>query len=114
MPMRGVGPAGPGTFAFNVSGADPFWITSGPLAGKWSILSFAHYLEVGTLATDPVPFADLANQTGTYQFVDGKTFGNKTGQTETATCEIVSRWKAGTVGPTDLTIFAPLLLARAN
>jgi hypothetical protein len=103
-----------GTFAYNVNGADPFWITSGPLAGKWNIVAYAHYAETGVLATTPVTQEVLDQNPGTYSFVDHKTFGSKTGQTDTASCEIVARWKAGTAAPTDLTVFAPLTLSRTG
>lgn len=99
------------TFAFNSEQAATFWITGGSYVGKWNIAWEAHYVAGGTFMR-PVPLTQLADNPATYQLTDQRSFGTKAGQIETTTCEIVSRWPAGTVAPTAVTVFAPLTLTR--
>lgn len=97
------------TFAFSTPMSDAFWITSGPYAGKWNITYEAHYVTPG-LVDEPAPLADLT-PSGPYEFAGDKYFGEKTGQTDTVTCEIVSKWD---LGADSFTVFAPLSLARTS
>lgn len=104
------------TFAAGGTAEDSLWITSGPDAGKWNIVDAAHYGEFGTLATAPVPVAELVAHPEIYQPLDSKTYGAKAGMSERLGCEIVSRLAgfATPSGPVDLTVFAPITLARTH
>ena len=91
---------------------DTIWITTpGPFEGKWQHLQGQHFALFGTLASKPVPLTKLAK--APYLGEPVKVFGEKTGMTETATCQIVSRWPAGTMLPDmDLTVFGMMWLAH--
>jgi hypothetical protein len=97
------------SFAFASPLGDSFWIGSGPYAGKRNIGYEARYLAPG-LIEEPAPLA-ISRRTGHTSSRGEKSFGQKTGQTDTVTCEIVS---LGDLGPDSFTVFAPVVLSRTS
>lgn len=93
-------------YVFPTVGADAVWLLGGPYQGKWSFLSYQHYLAEGVLLHDYVPVEQLPGLYG--PSLDGKSFGTKAGKDEVLDCEIVSRW----AGPQPYTVVGPVVLAR--
>ncbi|MGN6334115.1 MAG: hypothetical protein ACTHOD_21075 [Motilibacteraceae bacterium] len=93
-------------YEFPVVGADAVWLRSGPYQGRWSFVSYQHYVAEGQLIHDYVPVEQLPALYG--PSVGGKSFGTKAGMDQRLACEIVSRWG----GPQPYTVIGPVLLAR--
>ncbi|HZC51180.1 MAG TPA: hypothetical protein VE441_01595 [Mycobacterium sp.] len=105
------------SFAFGNPTADAFWVNK----QKWNILYEAHYITDGlvtqgsvALRDGPVPQNDAAH---TYALEPTRKpsdspFGQKIGQTDKLTCEIVSLWPQTLTGVPDFTVVAPMILSR--
>lgn len=93
-------------YEFPVVGADAVWLRSGPYQGRWSFVSYQHYVAEGQLLHDYVPVDQLPALYG--PSVGGRSFGTKAGMDDRLDCEIVSRW----AGPQPYTVIGPVLLAR--